>query len=248
MCFLEEVKSHKMSSSKFNIFFQVMWVNFFKKPIDTMDNYFNLFYTAIRNKFFKWEWYEVYDFLEYLAQTDSPIDRKQFIETCNVIFGRELSAYRFVGEKIVKITDELEVNEIEEVINKTSKSKLEIVNIHLKTALLKLSDRKNPDYRNSIKESISAVEAIAKIISGNPKAELAQALKLIENSVGLHGALKKGFLSIYGYTSDADGIRHSLKEQSTCNFEDAKYMLVSCTAFINYLIVKSQKAGIKNIN
>jgi hypothetical protein len=29
-----------------------------------------------------------------------------------------------------------------------------------------LSDRENPDYRNSIKESISAVEAIVNLING----------------------------------------------------------------------------------
>jgi hypothetical protein len=27
-------------------------------------------------------------------------------------------------------------------------------------------------------------------------------------------------------------------------FEDAKYMLVACSAFVNYLIVKADKAGI----
>ncbi len=115
---------------------------------------------------------------------------------------------------------------------------------HINTALAKLSDRKQPDYRNSIKESISAVEPIAKMISGNSKTELPTALKIIRDKIGLHPALEKGFNSIYGYTSDGDGIRHALTEESTCDFEDAKYMLVSCSAFINYLIMKSQKAGI----
>ena len=90
----------------------------------------------------------------------------------------------------------------------------------------KLSNRKQPDYRNSIKESISAVESISKVISGDPKAELGKALKIIKTKIGLHTALEQGFLKIYGYTSDADGIRHALMEQSSCDFEDAKYMLV----------------------
>jgi hypothetical protein len=62
--------------------------------------------------------------------------------------------------------------------------------------------------------------------------------------VGLHSALKKGFSSIYGYTSDNDGIRHALTQDSNCDQEDAKYMLVSCSAFVNYLIVKATKSGI----
>lgn len=36
-------------------------------------------------------------------------------------------------------------------------------------------------------------------------------------------------------------------ESNNCEFEDAKYMLVSCSAFINYLKVKSSKAKI-NLN
>ena len=51
-------------------------------------------------------------------------------------------------------------------------------------------------------------------------------------------------MMIYGYTSDEDGIRHSMLELPKINFEDAKYMLVSCSAFINYLKSKASKAGI----
>jgi len=108
--------------------------------------------------------------------------------------------------------------------------------------LSKLSDRKNPDYRNSIKESISAVEAMAVIISGRSGATLGDALKVIKDTIGLHSALEKGFLAIYGYTSDADGIRHAMLSESKCDFEDAKYMLVSCSAFVNYLKMKAGKA------
>lgn len=39
-------------------------------------------------------------------------------------------------------------------------------NIHLTKALSLLSDRNKPDYRNSIKESISAVEATCKSLTG----------------------------------------------------------------------------------
>ena len=49
---------------------------------------------------------------------------------------------------------------------------------------------------------------------------------------------------LYGYTSDADGIRHALLDESDLDFEDAKFMLVSCSAFTNYLKGKAIKAGI----
>jgi hypothetical protein len=46
---------------------------------------------------------------------------------------------------------------------------------------------------------------------------------------------------LYGYTSDTHGIRHALKDDSQPNAEDAKFMLVSCSAFVNYLVEKAQK-------
>ena len=67
----------------------------------------------------------------------------------------------------------------------------------------------------------------------------------IKGRIKIHSALERGFKQIYGYTSDSDGIRHGLMEEPTCDFEDAKFMLVSCSAFINYLIAKSLKAEIE---
>ena len=69
-------------------------------------------------------------------------------------------------------------------------------------------------------------------------------MKKIKDKIGLHPALEKGFGAIYGYTSDQGGIRHAMIDESTCDFEDAKYMLVSCSAFVNYLIMKANKAGL----
>lgn len=61
----------------------------------------------------------------------------------------------------------------------------------------------------------------------------------------MHSDLKEAFKKLYGYTSDADGIRHALMDESNLDFEDAKFMLVSCSAFTNYLIAKAAKSNIK---
>ena len=51
--------------------------------------------------------------------------------------------------------------------------------------------------------------------------------------------LEEAFNKLYGYTSNEGGIRHALSEGDTPpTFDDAKYMLVSCSAFVNYLISK----------
>lgn len=232
------------------MFFRTIWWDFLKRPLDALPLRFEDAYRTIRHLFFEWEWNEVYDFIESVALVGSSttsVDTDKFRSFCNeTVLEPELSAYRFVGTRITPITGKTEASEIEEAIRRAAKSKLAGVWTHLNSALDMLSDRKKPDYRNSIKESISAVEAMCLIISQKPKASLGQALRAIEQGgVQLHPALREGFQRIYGYTSDEDGIRHAMVGESQVEFEDAKYMMVSCSAFVNYLIEKASEAGIK---
>ena len=60
-------------------------------------------------------------------------------------------------------------------------------------------------------------------------------MKLLEKDKKLHAALKDGFGKLYGYTSDDDGIRHSMLDEPDLDVHDAKYWLLSCTSFVNYL-------------
>jgi hypothetical protein len=223
-----------------------LWINFFKNRLDEKPDYCSNFYKYLKHYFFHAEWHEVYDLVDYLPNTyspgyhESPEDVHNYISYCNKILEKELSAFRFVNNTLAQISSEEEVNSIEETLNISDEYKP--VKTHLNRALELFSDRKSPDYRNSIKESISAVESYCAILTKDPKATLGQALKQIEKDHALHAALKSSFSNLYGYTSDADGIRHALLEESTLDNEDAKFMLVSCSAFINYLRQKESKS------
>ncbi|MCK4333146.1 MAG: hypothetical protein KAV40_06155 [Thermoplasmatales archaeon] len=223
--------------------FKTIWFSYFKLPLDTLDDYYEDTYNEIRKYFFKCDWYEVYDFVEFVAKnySDERVN-ENFMNVCNSILNRDLSAYRFVGGKITQMTSEEEISEIEEALQVS----ISPVGVHLNRALELLADRKNPDYRNSIKEAISAVESLCVRITGNETTTLGRALNKIERDgdLDLHPDLKDGFKKLYSYTSVADGIRHSLMDQPNLSFEDAKFMLVSCSAFINYLLSKASKADI----
>lgn len=155
----------------------------------------------------------------------------------NAILEEEKSGYRFFKDQFINIVNEKEL----ESIDRAYSSPYVSVNTHIKKALSLYSDRKNPDYENSIKESISAVEAMCCIITGmtGASATLGAALKKLEdNGVVIHSALREAFSKMYGYTSDANGIRHGGIDFKNAPSEDAKYMLISCSAFVNYLIEK----------
>ena len=69
--------------------------------------------------------------------------------------------------------------------------------------------------------------------------------KLKENGVNIHPALENAFKQLYGYTSESVGIRHGSIEFVNVASEEAKYMLVSCSAFVNYLTEKWIKYNLK---
>lgn len=248
---LNQLEKHKRYSNEteFEAFCSILWHHHYKLPIDKIPRYQTESERFIRDRFYNGEWYESYDLLEFLVDIESDsfeIENESFKNFCNDILEKEFSGYRFIDYKISPVTNEIEINEIENSINQSGNfTSLRGANIHLKSALEKLSDKKSPDYRNSIKESISAIESVAKVISGNEKDSLGGAIDKIKGKIKIHPALERGFKQLYGYTSDSDGIRHALMEAHNCDFEDAKYMLVSCSSFINYLIVKADKAGVK---
>jgi len=225
------------------VFCKLLCIKYYKKTLDSMTGSWVNFYNDMRNYFFNCKWNKVYDFLEFVAENfpDSNEKNISFQKDCNSVLEKEFSGYRFIEKLIVPITNKEEISEIEKALSFSDKFKP--VSQHLKDALQKLSDRESPDYKNSIKESISAVESMCNLITGS-KTSLGNALKKLEKHIKIHTALKNGFIKIYGYTSDEDGIRHGMLDIPNIDFEDAQYFLVSCSAFINYLKSKTLKANI----
>lgn len=162
-----------------------------------------------------------------------------FEQSINELFEKEYVGYRMVDGIMVPISDDIEINEIKETLD----SDYEGCHSHITKALGFLSDRENPDYKNCIKESISAVENICQILVGDTNATLGKALKKLEsNGIYIHKSMEEAFSKLYGYASDEGGIRHAEGMfESDVSFEDAKFMLVACSAFINYLIGECAK-------
>lgn len=108
------------------------------------------------------EWYIIYDFIERYLRVCDDTTCKLMSKEFNNILEDEVSAYRIVDKLVVPITNESELS----TIHDASQTDFDAVNAHISKALELFADRRNPDYENSIKESISAVESICCIITG----------------------------------------------------------------------------------
>lgn len=231
----------KDHSPDFKEYIQIVWSDFFKLPIDDLPLTPNLCMDLVRINYSKLPWFRVYDFTEFNIQKLFKLRRSaeanNYIEACNKILKQESSGYRIVNKQIVPISNEIELEEIKNVLSNNSISN---VNTHIETALTLLSDKSKPDYRNSIKESISAVETLCREITGENT--LGKAIKKFEKSgVYFNQQFKDALEKLYAYTNNKEtGIRHALLEtQQMPDFDEAKFMLVACSAFVNYLLSKS---------
>lgn len=207
------------------------WDEHFKVPTDSAPTWGDEASKSLRPLFLEGDYIEVYDLIDFTVRSFGR--RLNGLDAAyNKVLEREVSGYRFVGGLLCPVSDEHEIRAIEEGL--AVAGSLSGAATHLQTALKHMSDRGRPDYRNSVKESISAVESAARVITGKPKATLGDLLPQLEQSGHIHPAQKEAFSKLYGYTSDEEGIRHAMLDDSGLDFADAKYMLAVCAAFIAY--------------
>jgi hypothetical protein len=215
--------------ARMNEFSAALWFEYLKLPLDERPRTTDDILRTIRSYFFEASWHQAYDFLEWVLNYESDDELTRMV---NSILEQELSGYRFVHDTFTDITSADEIDLLQSAL---SDDRFAGVQLHLATALRHLSSRESPDYRNSIKESISAVESMCQVVTGRSAATLGEALSSLEKQRRLHPALKGGFSKLYGYTSDEGGIRHAMLEEPALTAADAKFFLLSCTSFINYL-------------
>lgn len=232
--YLRRFKMYDGDDTQFKAYIRTIYVDFFKRPSDTIPYRHSEGINAVRKFFFEAEWWQVYNFVEFLIEK---FDSQKFIDRVSFFLEREKSGYRIVNKRLVPITDPTEVASVTEAAS--APNAFSGAREHIQTAIALFSQKPQPDYRNCIKESISAVESIARVITGNPKATLGDALKLINEKMPIHPALREAMNKLYGYTSDEGGIRHSLLEASVIDEAEAKFMIVACSAFVNFCIQRS---------
>lgn len=232
-----------------------LWTMKWHNPADTFPFYSHEFYPKLYDRIINGEWFVCYDLIEFVYNEldeagvldpeppnfgyggcgwDVGNPKAEFQEVVNTVLEAEGSGYRFISEQIVPITNELEVASIEESLS--AQDGFSGARSHIQHALELLAKKPEPDFLNSVKESISAAESAARKIVPEKTKTLADAVELLRKKRGLHKSLAEAWKKMYGYTSDADGIRHAgTDEPVVLDFAFAKYMLVTCSAFVNYL-------------
>jgi hypothetical protein len=154
-------------------------------------------------------------FIDRVYEKRHSFTQGQVFNLLNAILERESSGYRFVAGQLAPITNSSEVAAIRDAIASAAQHGMRGAETHIAASVKLLGMKPKPDYRNAVKEAILAVESVAKQIAKREKATLDSALKALSAKSAAHPALQAGFSAIYGYTSDADGIRHGILDEPT---------------------------------
>ena len=220
--------------------YRTIWSNCLKNPLHGIPQY----PPATLNRIAAWykvlRWNEVYDFLEFCIEFarinyddrryPGVVRNENITKVTNSVLKQEGSAYRIVRRQIVPITNEAEIASVEETASLGNPYMA--VADHIQEALILLTDRSNASPGNIIKEAISAVESVVKVITGE---EIIKGL----TQLGAHSQLEQAWKNMYHWASQEAGVRHGTGEPVTIGIEEARYMVVASSAFVNYLVSKN---------
>lgn len=214
--------------------------------MDDFPSYDSELAKLIRNHIEKDPWFKVYNFFEFIfknIEEDGAYSIEYFGGYIDDMLRRNNSAYRLISHKFIPITNDTEINAIKKVGTESEKYGLGGIQKHLNSSLELISKKPKADLRNSIKESISMVEVICRIIEPTEN-NLGKALNKLEKNGRVNQTLKSAFEKLYAYTNGKNGIRHALMDDENLGIEDARFFLISCSAFTNYLIEKANNENL----
>lgn len=211
-------------------------VRFFKQPADTFENKSYEFDRKIKKLVYGENIGILFDFVEFLVRHPGCGEElKRDLRTC---FVDSRAAYRVVDDQyIAAVGTEEQAASFERAMQDAEKYNATGARKQLTSAAVAL---RNGDWAGSVRDSIHSVESVARQLAPSENT-LGGALRVIEKRGHLHGALKAAFDKLYGYSSDAEGVRHALVFEREANVDevDALFMLGACASFVTYLLART---------
>ena len=230
-----------------NNIFSMLWMYYFKRTLDEIPKHPEDVMDCIKGVIMQMPYNEVFDLLTALMRhQECPQEVLEYI-------GGRLQANQMAyyldtsgSPTFVPQSFPQEGEAVCDAMSVLAESGIDGAHTHLLNAAGAINQGK---FADAVRESIHAVESVAKVISGQAHRTLGPAIKeLQERQLLTHDALAEGFIKLYGYTNDEKGIRHALQEEDKANVgqEEAVFMFGACASFCGYLCRKQAKMPAKN--
>ena len=219
---------------------------FYEVPEDDISNDVVKLKSTFREIVLGRKFYEVLDLLEAICE--GSLDGT-FAREIQRLFSLHGAAYRLdeaAGHwQFFPSSSEEQGHAVSTALGTLREAGMEGAHTHLTAAANDINARQ---FADAIRESIHAVESVARVLSPDAANGLRPALDSLMNSGVLkHRALKEGFLKLYGYTSNEQGIRHALLDSGAADvgLDEALFMFGACASFAAYLTAKHREIGLQ---
>jgi hypothetical protein len=244
----QNIQDHPWERTQWGTFVEDPWKSILRyrhvyrlnRPTDEFNAEYKDIVAGLKQLFMDGDYTQVLGFCQMVMRhSKCPYKFTEGVETA---LRWERAAYRVLEKTIVPIGSEAELDTLERAFADLRSSEFYGARQHLKNAAEELTAGNCSD---SIRESINAVESVARTLASD--GSLSNALAKLGASTKIHPAMNKAFASLYGYTSDAQGIRHAhLNDPASPppDETDALFMIGACAAFVSYLINKARNAGL----
>ena len=193
----------------------------------------------------------VLDLLEMILNEGSRVSSghfNHFADRIEKVFERHRAAYRLVFIKEHRCyqffpqSSEEEGQAIQQAVETVQDGGMQGAAVHLCEAAKVINRGDEKGFADAVRESIHAVESVARTIDKGASQTLTPALNSLKEA-GLikHEDLRVAFAKLYGYTNDEKGVRHSLafdKNAPDVSEDEALFMLGACASFSAYLVRK----------
>ena len=204
-------------------------------PLDEWDPEFSRVRRSLREEIEQRPFNKVFDLIEFVLR--HPLCSSEFVRQMKHTFGACRLAYTIDIQRpptILPAATPEEGNAIVQSLDALGAAGLDGSASHLRNASACIN---RGDWAGSVRESTHAVESVARQLDPEAAKTLGPALKSLERHGVLHPALEDAFSKLYGYTSDQQGIRHALLDQTDARVgqDEAVFMVGACASFASYL-------------
>ena len=192
------------------------------------------------------EWHQFYDICE-TSWASLPFEywrekeRNEFSEQVNALFREEQLGFEFRDGKVEKVGSGFIDSQIKEARYLLKEQEFKGADTQFEKAIRALNVRPNPDVENCVKDAVSAIESVGRIIVNDEKALLSNIIKDLARKDVIPKPLDEAIQKIYAYRGDQPGVAHGLVGASKVTVDEAEFVLAMSAAAITYLVKRRSK-------
>ena len=213
-----------------------------EEPVDEFSSDFNKTGSEMKYFFLHEEYNRIFDFLQFVFRHKKR--PYSFSSTVESVLKDSMCAYTVVigGSTIVPIALPVQRESVKRDFQALASGPFESARSHLRESAKFINDDNPP---GSIRESVHAVESVARTIDPKKSKTLKPALDSLENAGLLKQPLKGAIDKLYAYASDEPGSRHGKvpHKLSTAGLHEAVLVFGTCTSIAAYLVNKHRQAS-----